>query len=55
MLAGISVTREDLGSCPVLVPIFDNQAKKVLKIYMDFKNLAQYVAEDHTVILVWEC
>lgn len=44
---GISVTWEDLGSCPVFVQSLVSGTKKVFKIHVDLKNVAQYVAEDH--------
>lgn len=45
--AGISVTWEDLSGCCVFVQSLIIGTKKVLKIYMDFKNPTQYITEDH--------
>lgn len=54
---GISVTWEDLGSCPVICPVFDNQDKKSFKDLCGFKRKPSMVycrRSFHRVVLVWE-
>lgn len=53
---GISVTWEDLGSCPVICPVFDNQDRKSVKVLCGFnrKPSMVYCRSSHRVILVWE-